>query len=366
MKNQGTKLVGHYKITARLGSGAFAIVYKATDLKTHREIALKLGKPDGVTTHEVNVMDRLRGCEGFPELYEAKAYKSLRYIAMQLLGHSAAESFRSSNKQISILSVIEIVNQGIDRLETLHTIGYIHRDIKPQHLIYAQDSKMLYLTDFGLSTSPSYASSMMTGAKSVKVVGNARFAGVNAHMTPDHSQSDDLESMIYIALYFMRGSLPWDYLFEKKGDQWLNIRDAKEGFLNKGCQSCPPCIKEVLTYLRSLRHMAKPDYDFVRSKVRELVTIEPAPLPSQIEINYLSPTVTEKKVRCKSKNKSTRYLLRKSQISPSFSPTKSKNDNFPDSFDLNLQTENPEEGIERTVTRKFEGPSMPINIRRKL
>lgn len=369
---QRSQIIGNYKLTAKLGSGAFAKVFRAECLSSHREVALKIGKTDMVTTHEVNVMESLQGFEGFPVLYEAKTYKALRFIAMELLGCSAAERFRASGKHITAASTVEIVTQGIDRLRSLHKVGYIHRDIKPQHLLYGNESQKLYLMDFGLAAQPSYTSTLLNGARSVKMVGNARFIGINAHLTPDHSQADDIESMVYVALYFMCGSLPWDPLFEEAGDQWMTIRDAKNGFLNKGCPGFPHCIQEALVYLRSLRHSAKPDYEFVKSKIEELQITEQVPVIPTLK----GPMLKSPKRKARSKpspNKSNvkthsptiPTLSRKNLLSP-IVPLAVQLEDLNDLIEFHLDSNEDETSMERLTTRKIEMPVMGRNLRQKV
>jgi casein kinase I family protein HRR25 len=354
------KLIGNYKVSATLGAGAFAVVYKATDIDSGREVALKVGKPEGVTTHEVSVMEALQSHLGFPRVYETRVINRHRVIAMQLLGHSTYERFRAANKTFSAKTTIEIFTSGVDRLEAMHRAGFIHRDIKPQHLIYSSTSKTLYLTDFGLSNSPSYSSSLLNGSKSVRLAGNPRFAGVNAHMTPYHSSADDLESMVYLALYFINGFLPWDYLFNKKGDQWMSIRDFKQNYLASGCPRCPQVIKELLNYLHSLRNKSYPDYNFIRLKIQELKAldmdlIEVKPHASAID---LMPVL--KKQKCHHKSSQHIRKIKNSHHLPSceFAGTTT--------HELDLSISTPRKCLKRTKTIKVIGPVMTESLRRKV
>jgi serine/threonine protein kinase len=352
-----TMLLGNYKVSATLGAGAFAVVYKATDIDSGREVALKVGKPEGVTTHEVNVMEALQGSPGFPRIYETRMINRHRIIAMQLLGHSTSEQFRAANKSFSAKTTIDIFTSGVDRLEAMHRAGYIHRDIKPQHLIYSSTSKTLYLTDFGLSNSPSYSSTLLNGSKSVRLAGNPRFAGINAHMTPNHSSADDLESMVYLAMYFINGFLPWDYLFDKKGDQWMSIRDFKQNYLASGCPMCPPVIKELLSYLRSLRNTSYPDYNFLRQKIQALKALDldyTEVMPHESSMNLMPAEKKQKRV-----NKSSQHI-RKIKNSPQL-PTC---EDAAITQELNLNCASSPMKGNRTKTIKVDGPVMTDCLRK--
>jgi serine/threonine protein kinase len=283
METLENKTYSQYKVTSKLGVGGFAVVYKATHLVTAQEVALKVGKLDGVSSQEVSVMETLQKYPGFPKVYESSTIKGHRYIAMELLGHSTNDYFKLSAGRFDRATVIGIVTQGISHLETMHRAGFLHRDIKPEHLLYKlgatpRSDSPIYLTDFGLVRQLSYSLNLMSGAKVSHIVGNARFVGVNAHMNSSHSKADDLESMVYIALYFLKGWLPWDALMKVRGDQWMKIKSSKEEFINRKCPECPPVFSELLRYLQRLRFTERPDYNFIRLKIKELEVVEPCPI----------------------------------------------------------------------------------------
>ena len=101
----------------------------------------------------------------------------------------------------------------IQRLEFLHNNHFIHRDMKPDNFLMGLKQKqgVLYMIDFGLSKrykDPKTAQHIpYRDGKSL--TGTARYASVNTHIGIEQSRRDDLESVGYILLYFLKGSLPW-------------------------------------------------------------------------------------------------------------------------------------------------------------
>ena len=98
----------------------------------------------------------------------------------------------------------------IQRLQYLHSIDYIHRDIKPNNFVIGTNGNQdkIYLLDFGLSKK------FMDGKKHIAfkqkrvLIGTTRYASINAHYYHEQSRRDDLESLGYVLLFLLLGRLP--------------------------------------------------------------------------------------------------------------------------------------------------------------
>lgn len=104
----------------------------------------------------------------------------------------------------------------MDRLQTLHELGYLHCDIKPDNLLVAQDystsleKTSIYLIDFGVSKI--YLDDRLDHIpfrKNVNFHGNAVFASENAQAFWEQSRRDDMISLIYLLIFFINGRLEW-------------------------------------------------------------------------------------------------------------------------------------------------------------
>lgn len=105
----------------------------------------------------------------------------------------------------------------VARLEALHTLGWLHLDIKPDNILLGtddmtnQESTTLYLIDFGVAQTFWGDSYGHIEEKKVDMFyGNTIFASVNAFRGKQQSRRDDLISLAYLLSYLMnKGKLPW-------------------------------------------------------------------------------------------------------------------------------------------------------------
>lgn len=100
----------------------------------------------------------------------------------------------------------------IERVEYLHKRHFLHRDIKPDNFMMGIDKKKhkVYLIDFGLAKRYLRRDGKHIPYKDGKdLTGTARYASINTHAGVEQGRRDDLESLGYVLLYFLRGKLPW-------------------------------------------------------------------------------------------------------------------------------------------------------------
>ena len=103
--------------------------------------------------------------------------------------------------------------QIITRLEQIHRKGFVHRDIKANNFTIGRGDKanIVYIIDFGLAKKYKDLKTgqhiAIRGGKSL--VGTARYASIASHDGYEQCCRDDLESLGYLLLYFLRGKLPW-------------------------------------------------------------------------------------------------------------------------------------------------------------
>jgi len=105
----------------------------------------------------------------------------------------------------------------------------VHRDIKPQNLMFGTRDKVhhLYVIDFGLSERY-WDNGHVPQKRKLGFTGTARYASINAHQGFEQSRRDDLEAIGYMLFYFIRGVLPWSGLAAKTQEEKYRKIKKKE------------------------------------------------------------------------------------------------------------------------------------------
>jgi serine/threonine protein kinase len=161
----GDVISNRYRILGRLGAGAHGVVYRARDLETRDELALKfLGDGKGLDPEmsrrmerEAMAMARLRGTSAVYVHGIATAQDGMLYVAMEMLYGKDFEDYLKEAEQlggrIKAARLLEILRPVADTLEQAHAQGIIHRDLKPSNVFIVDAAKGggVRLLDFGLA-----------------------------------------------------------------------------------------------------------------------------------------------------------------------------------------------------------------------
>ena len=96
------------------------------------------------------------------------------------------------------------------------------------------------------------------------LTGTTPYASLNNHQGIEQSRRDDLESLVYIFIYFFCGSLPWQNAKTSTDKQRDMILRKKLDSLPKLLRALPDEFSTFLDYTRALRFEDKPDYAYLR------------------------------------------------------------------------------------------------------
>lgn len=264
--------VAGYELGRRLGSGSFGEVYEGR--RGRRRVAVKLERRDSKRSqlaHEWKLYGLLRGC-GVPEVSWFGRVGRYNALVMELLGLSLEDLFKRHDKAFSLKTVLMCGEQMIDRLQHCHSLGILHRDIKPNNFMIGRaDSGRIYIADFGLSKAFLEKGQHVNYREGRKgLTGTARYTSINNHMGVELSRRDDLEAVGYVLLRMLRRTLPWQGIkADSKEARNQLIKQCK--LANPPAQLCkglPAAFQEYLETCRALAFDAEPPYEELKALMR--------------------------------------------------------------------------------------------------
>ena len=272
----GQTFFNKYTCVKKLGKGSFGSIYQAVYGK--EEYALKFEdrkKNNDLLQNEAAIMNYLKG----PNIPTVKSYgftSSYNILVMQLLGRDLEHHFKR-RKKFSVKTVCMLGFQMINILENIHEKHILHRDIKPENFVMGlnQNSKIVYLIDFGLAKKYRSMSTLIQYPLTLKkkFTGTARYASINALKGYEHSRRDELESLGYIFIYFLKGKLPWQNIKVKdKEEKFKKILQKKlEISSNELCLGIPKEFEIFLEYVKNLKYDEKPDYNMLKDLLYKIM-----------------------------------------------------------------------------------------------
>ena len=256
-----------YNLTQRIGKGSFGDIFEAKELKSNRKVALKLQRL-GTTEHsfikETEILKIFHGFHGFPRLVSHGKHDSRLYITMDLCEESLQSRFEAMGKKMNLLEVSLTGIQTLKRIETMHKMKLIHRDIKPHNFLMKK--KTIKIIDFGTSNIYYENNRHILFQNKSSFVGNYLFCSKNAHNRHTLSRRDDLESWCYMISYLSRGYLPW-YRSEghSDGEHFFSIYKSN---LNSSQLFKLEEFKHIFSYISSLEFDQTPNYSYIKQKLR--------------------------------------------------------------------------------------------------
>ena len=265
-----------YKLCKQIGRGSYGEIVEGVRLSDGQIVAIKLenvkiNRP--MLKHECMIYEDLikNGVTRVPRIYCYGTDIDHNILIMEKLGDSIEGLFQKCGKKLSVGTSAKICYQVLESLEILHSLNYVHRDVKPENFLVKNGK--VYLIDFGLTKKyRNHKSNHLPFSTGRSLLGTARYASLNSHAGYELSRRDDLESLIYILIYLIKGSLPWQKaLGNTRSVRYSNIYSIKKNTsLRELCDGCPENIYHMLAHVRSLDFTEKPNYRFLRQLMLSL------------------------------------------------------------------------------------------------
>ncbi len=212
----GTLVAGRYRLDERIAAGGMGEVWKGTDTRLGREVAIKilhagLSNNDKFRARfqlEARAVAALQS-PGIVALYdygeETGDDGEVSYLIMELVrGRSLSDILRDRGT-LPPAEVMRIVATAADALETAHRHDIIHRDIKPANLLVDEDTGATKIVDFGISAARGASGLTETGT----VMGTLAYASPEQLNGAELTGASDLYSLGIVAYEALMGRPPF-------------------------------------------------------------------------------------------------------------------------------------------------------------
>ena len=205
-------LTGRYRIERELGRGGMATVYLAGDEKHGRQVAIKVLRPEltasvdaGRFLREIGIAARLAHPHIVPLLDSGEAAGLLYYVAPYVSGGSLRDRLRSG--ALSLADAVRVAREVGAALDYAHRQGLVHRDVKPENILFAEG--LALLSDFGIARAA--GDSRGSGSTSAGIV-----VGTPQYMSPEQASGDpaidsrsDLYGLACVVYEMLAGQPPF-------------------------------------------------------------------------------------------------------------------------------------------------------------
>ena len=275
------RINNRFVLQKKIGYGSFGDIYSGYDSAREEEVAIKLESAKSRAAqlkYESRIYAVLSGGTGIPNVRWFGCEKNFNIMVLDLLGPSLEDCFNYCNRRFSLKTVLMIADALISRIEYIHAQNFLHRDIKPDNFLIGSHKRehIIYAIDFGLAKRYCHSRTKqhIPFAEKKSLTGTPRYASIHNHLGMEQSRRDDLESLGYVFVYFLRGGkLPWQGLQVKsKKMKYRRIYEVKQKTkLSELCAGHPPEFADFLHYVRRLNFEDKPSYRQLKNLFRAVM-----------------------------------------------------------------------------------------------
>jgi serine/threonine-protein kinase len=279
-------LAGRYELVRELGAGGMATVYLADDVRHRRKVAIKVLRPELAASlgperflREIEVAAQLTHPHILP-LHDSGAVDGFLFYVMPYIDGESLRARLDRVGELPITEAVRILREVADALSHAHSMGVVHRDIKPDNVMLS--GRHALVMDFGVAKAVSEA----TGKNSLTTAGVA--LGTPTYMAPEQAAADPhLDHRVDI---YALGAMGYELLagrppFTGRTPQevlGMHVTQAPDP-VDRYRPGTPPALVEII-----MRCLAKRPSDRWQSADELVERLEPLATPS----GGITPTTT--------------------------------------------------------------------------
>jgi serine/threonine-protein kinase len=216
----GTTLVDKYLIEEPLGAGGMCEVYRARHIALDKEVAIKILKPELAADpriaqrfeQEARAASRVRHPHAINVTDYGIGQGNTPFLVMELVEGLTVRELLSRDGPFNIERVVNILHQACGALEVAHSVGVIHRDIKPDNIIISEyDGRdWVEVVDFGVAKIQEDVNrrAALTGANFI--IGTPRYMSPEQCEEKPVDARSDIYSLGVVVYEMLTGEAPFE------------------------------------------------------------------------------------------------------------------------------------------------------------
>ena len=205
-------LANRYRLTEQIGMGGMAIVYRAVDLRTGHNVAVKVLRPEYNEDREF-ISRFQREAEAASKMTHHNIVNLLdvgmdgenRYLVMEYVQGKTLKAVIQERGKLSAPLACQIAIRILSALEHAHRNGIVHRDIKPQNILVHEDGH-IKVADFGIARIADSA----TLTRGDNVMGSVHYFSPEQARGEGATAASDIYSTGVVLYEMLTGRVPYD------------------------------------------------------------------------------------------------------------------------------------------------------------
>ena len=272
-------IANKYEIIEEVGQGTFGKVFRGKHIRTKEDVAIKIQFKSiiNVLQHEAKLYKHLENTIGIPSMRNYGHQEGFHYLILDYLDKPLDKLEMTPSESLTYFI------EAVKVLETIHKLGVLHRDIKPDNLMI-NERKQVYVIDFGLSKWFLDSSGNHMKEKTNKsMVGTIKYSSINVHNGIEPSRRDDLESLCYTFMSLYGKELMWANVCEelKPIDETDETDEQKKKIVCEKIKALklddalfsdlPDEFLTIVFYVRNLSFEETPNYKYIINVLHNVV-----------------------------------------------------------------------------------------------